>query len=102
LQEQVSDSFRILPVACFDEQTDVGHRRVETRKCSVISDLSMLECKEEWKGLHSPVKIESERYFKSTGKTETDVRLYISSLNSDAKRLNQSVRSHWRVENSLH
>jgi predicted transposase YbfD/YdcC len=102
LLEQVKDSFRFLPVVSVDEQLDSGHGRVETRRCSVISDLSMIEAKEEWNDLRSLVKIESERYIKSTGRTEKETRLYISSLPADAKLINQSVRAHWSVENSLH
>jgi hypothetical protein len=52
LVEQVEDSFRFLPVDAFDEESDCGHGRVETRRCSVISDLSLIESKEEWTGLH--------------------------------------------------
>jgi predicted transposase YbfD/YdcC len=102
LLEQVEDSFRFLPVVSVDEQLDAGHGRVETHRCSVISDLSMIEAKDEWAALRSLVKIESERYIKSTGKTEKETRLYISSLPADAKLINQSVRAHWSVENSLH
>jgi predicted transposase YbfD/YdcC len=102
LLEQVEDSFRFLPVVSLDEQEDVGHGRIETRRCSVISDLSMLEAKDEWSALRSLVKIESERYIKNTGKIERQTRLYISSLPADAKLINQSVRRHWGVENSLH
>ncbi|GHV38663.1 putative transposase YncI [Bacteroidia bacterium] len=102
LLEEVKDSFRFLPVHSFDEQTDVGHGRVKTRRCSVISDLSMIESKEEWVALGCLVKIESERFHKSTGKTENEIRLYISSLPEDAKLINLSVRAHWGVENSLH
>lgn len=102
LLEQVEDSFRFLPINAFDEELDAGHGRVETRRCSVISDLSLIKSKEEWKGLKTLIKIESERYIKSTGKTESETRLYISSLSTDAKLINQSVRSHWGIENSLH
>jgi predicted transposase YbfD/YdcC len=102
LLEQVEDSFRFLPVQDFDEQLDAGHGRVETRRCAVISDLSLIESKEEWTGLKTLIKVESERYIKSTGKTEQESRLYISSLSADAKLINRSVRSHWGVENSLH
>ena len=62
----------------------------------------MIENSGEWSGLACVVRIESERYFKSNGKTEKDTRLYISSLQADAKLINVSVRSHWSVENSLH
>jgi Transposase len=102
LLEQVEDSFRFLPVYNFDEQVDAGHGRVETRRCSVIKDLSMIESKKEWKALGCLVKIESERYIKSTGKSETETRFYISSLLPNAGLINQSVRAHWGIENSLH
>jgi hypothetical protein len=51
LVEQVEDSFRFLPVNAFDDESDCGHGRVETRRCSVISDLSLIESREEWTGL---------------------------------------------------
>ena len=62
----------------------------------------MIEQKEQWKNLKSLVRVESERYIKSTGKTEKETRLYISSLSADASLLNKSIRAHWGIENSLH
>ena len=47
LLEQVEDSFRFLPVHSFDELADAGLGRVETCRCSAISDLSMIESKEK-------------------------------------------------------
>jgi predicted transposase YbfD/YdcC len=102
LLEQTEDSFRFLETQCISEEIDVGHGRVECRTCSVISDLSMIEKKEEWKNLTSLVRIESQRHIKSTGKSENETRYYISSLPAIASLLNKSVRSHWGVENSLH
>jgi predicted transposase YbfD/YdcC len=102
LLEQTEDSFRFLPVNSFDEQLDAGHGRIETRRCSVINDLSLIESKEEWVALSCLVNIESERYIKNTGKTEKEIRFYISSLPADAALINRSVRAHWSVENSLH
>jgi hypothetical protein len=55
--EQVEDSFRFLPVNAFDDESDCGHGRVETRRCSVISDLSLIESREEWTGLKTLIKI---------------------------------------------
>jgi predicted transposase YbfD/YdcC len=98
----VEDSFRLLPVAAADEQLDAGHGRVETRRSSVISDLSLVENREDWPGLRCLVRIASERYFKNSGKTEKETRFYISSLTADAQLINLSVRKHWGVENSLH
>jgi predicted transposase YbfD/YdcC len=102
LVEQVEDSFRFLPVNAFDEALDYGHGRVKTRRCSVISDLSLIASKEEWAGLKTLVKIESERYIKSAGETENEIRFYISSLQADAGLINRSVRAHWGIENALH
>ena len=36
------------------------------------------------------------------GGTLREVRYYISSLAPDAKRLAESIRTHWSIENSLH
>jgi len=35
-------------------------------------------------------------------KTTTEVRLYLSSLASNAENISQAIRSHWGIENSLH
>jgi predicted transposase YbfD/YdcC len=48
------------------------------------------------------VRIESERYHKATGKTEREIRSYITSLKPDAARLNSVIRQHWSIENKLH
>ena len=68
LLEQVEDSFRFLPSVSSNEQTDVGHGRVETRRRRVINDLSLVEHAGEWKGLKCLVEVKSERYFKVNGK----------------------------------
>lgn len=84
------------------EEIDCGHGRVEQRRCSVISDLSLIEKAAEWASLRGLVRIESERYHKATGKTEREIRYYITSLRPDATRLNAVVRQHWGIENKLH
>jgi len=102
LLEQTEDSFRFLDVASVHEETDAGHGRVERRVCTVVKDLSMIEQKQQWEGLKCLVKIEPERYIKSSGKMEKETRYYISSLPADAVLLNKSIRLHWGVENKLH
>lgn len=83
------------------QELDMGHGRVETRKCSVISDLQLIENKDQWSGLKSVARIESERYFKVDGKIETEIRYYICSI-VNAQTIKQAVRRHWGVENKLH
>jgi predicted transposase YbfD/YdcC len=48
------------------------------------------------------VKVESVRYFKCSGKEEKDTRLYLSSVAPEATLINNAVRFHWSIENSLH
>lgn len=36
------------------------------------------------------------------GKTSTETRYYISSIEPDAKRFGKAARGHWTIENSLH
>jgi predicted transposase YbfD/YdcC len=79
---------------------DEGHGRDECRRCWATSDLDWLVGGEEWDGLRSVVLIESERFIGDTLAVEE--RYYLSSLPADAKLLNEAVRSHWGVENSLH
>lgn len=102
LHNQVQDSFRFMEVRSVSHQTDLGHGRVEKRTCSVIDDLSMIEQNNQWKGLHNIIKIESERYMKSTGETQRETRYYISSAKGDGDQFNRNIRDHWKIENSLH
>jgi predicted transposase YbfD/YdcC len=44
--------------------------------------------------------VEATRTIK--GISSTEKRYYLSSLPSDAERIAKAVRTHWRVENSLH
>lgn len=98
----IRDSFRFLPPTSVSQQVDAGHGRVETRTCAVIADSSMIEKSQEWTGLHRLVRLQAERYSKTTGKTERETRYYISSLPSDAEAINRAIRQHWGIENSLH
>ena len=77
-----------------------GHGRDEFRRCWATSDPSWLEGRGEWEGLRSVAMVEAGRFIGD--KLSVETRYYISSLPSDAKLLNEAVRSHWGVENSLH
>lgn len=102
LFEDIKDSFKMLKPDDFHEDVDCDHGRVETRKCSLIRDLSLLEKKGAWTSLNSIIRIESERYIKATGKIQQETRFYISSLKTDANHIGHSIRSHWAIENKLH
>lgn len=102
LLEEVKDSFRMLQAVSVAEEIDCGHGRVERRTCAVIADTTLVEQAAEWTALQGLVRIEAERYHKATGKTEREVRYYITSLKPDATQLNAAIRQHWGIENKLH
>jgi predicted transposase YbfD/YdcC len=77
-----------------------GHGRDECRRCWATSEIDWLEGRQEWADLRSVVLIESERFIGEALTVEE--RYYLSSLPADAELLNEAVRSHWAVENSLH
>ena len=101
LFEDVQDSVRVLNPSDESEDIDYGHGRIETRKCYVLTDSSLVEEATKWKGLTSIIRIERERYFKATGKKEIESSYYISSL-KDALVINNGARKHWGIENKVH
>lgn len=103
LYQDIEDEFRFGQQIKTDITEDLDHGRIETRKCSVITDFKFIENRQEWAGLQSIVKVESIREFKNSDKpTETFTRYYISSLLSGATHLQRAIRLHWGIENKLH
>lgn len=101
LMQDVKDSFLLKKSVAQDKMVDSGHGRVETRTCSVINDLGLIEYPEKWKGLKSLIRMDAEVYNKKTGETTQSTRYYISSLSADAGYINDSIRAHWAIE-SMH
>lgn len=80
-----------------------GHGRIETRQCWATDreeHLALLRKRQQWRGLKSVVRIVSQRQIGET--VEVQTRYFISSLSADAKRILQTKRSHWKIENQLH
>lgn len=84
----------------FAETVDKDHGRIEIRRCYAFGQLDCLTDPEQWKDLRSFAVLESER--RIADRTARELRLYISSLEADAKTLANAIRSHWSVENRLH
>jgi len=91
LQEIVYDEY---------ETVDGDHGRIETRKYVMTSDIDWLQDKENWAGIKSLGMVESTR--EVNGERSHDKRYYISSLECDAEKFANAVRSHWGIENSVH
>lgn len=102
LEQGILDTIALESPEKTDTRHDLDHGRIETRACSVYTDLSHIENREKWAGLKTLARIQTETINKTTGKTGREQRIYISSLGADAENLNISIRKHWSVENNLH
>ena len=104
LYANIIDIFRFSQANTFKsyEDVDTGHGRVETRLCTITNNLELLTNAKDWKNINTLVKIESQRYIKSTKETQKETRYYISNLDIDARTIGDTVRSHWGIENKLH
>ena len=103
LYQNIQDEFRFTKELEIHTDLELDHGRIETRKCSVITNFKHIENTHKWKELKSVIKIESQREFKNSEKPiEKATRYYISSLNGEAKEFQKAIRSHWGIENKLH
>lgn len=103
LYTQIKDEFLFNKNLASKELVDYGHGRIETRKCSTITDFVFVE-KGRWTSLNSIIRVESLRQFKNSDKPEEKaVRFFISSLkNNDPELFLNYTRAHWTIENKLH
>jgi predicted transposase YbfD/YdcC len=91
------------PRATANTQVDGGHARLEKRTAYVLTDFEeWVPAGKRWVGLRSLVAVEATREDLTTGKSTEETRYYVSSRVLTAAQANQSVRSHWLVENQLH
>lgn len=96
----ISTGFEGMQHSCYQTE-DKGHGREEIRHYLMLSEIQkQLDPDSVWSKLNSVGMVESVR--KVDGKTEVEIRYFISSLQGDAEQFGNSVRSHWGIENSLH
>ena len=102
LLEEIENVFSLTKIASCDDQQDFGHGRIESRVCSVITDLTFLDEKANWPGLKSIIRLERETTQKQNLKQTSQSSYFISSAKFSATRFNQVIREHWAIENNLH
>jgi predicted transposase YbfD/YdcC len=87
----------------YHKMVEKDHGRIEIRECWTTSDpeyLDYIASFAAWQGLQSIAMIQAERRI---GEDRTVKRRYfISSLESNAKRLLHAARTYWGIENNLH
>lgn len=87
----------------YKRTTNKGHGRIEIGECWSTSNpeyLNLTRHLHNWAGLKSIVRVVSTRIIDS--KVSKDTRYYITSLEINAERILQVVRTHWAIENGLH
>lgn len=84
----------------FYSSETADHGRHELRRCLMTDNLEEIPMRSEWEGLRSVGVVISDVTIR--GRTTTNWRYYISSLEKNAALLAESVRSHWGIENSVH
>lgn len=90
------------PAPTTHETVEKHHGRLELRRCWATDDpavITWLDPKRAWPGLRSVVAIEAER--RLPGKTEREIRSFLSRLPGDARALAAAVRGHWGIENRV-
>ncbi len=78
------------------------HGRSVRRRVFACEKAAELEALSEWPGLHSVVGVETIRAVIGEGETTAEIRYFLSSREADGKALEDAVRRHWSIENSLH
>ena len=78
---------------------DKGHGRIEKRIYRLLTDISWLKQKDEWRGLKALGMVKSVVTEKDEVREFT--RYFITSL-TDIDEFADSVRKHWSIENQLH
>jgi len=102
LHDDITEAFEQTPKAVSHTQINVDHGRIEKRTCRIITDMDWICSKDQWEGLKTIIEIRSERTYKATNEKQTQVRHYISSINTSADKFNAAIREHWGIENKLH
>ncbi len=84
--------------ACFTQEVDADHGRVESRELWMIKTPWYID---HWKGCKGLCKMVRKRFVKN--KESTEVHYAITSLGTkDIKLIFKVWRDHWKIENQLH
>ena len=81
---------------------DESHGRLVRRRVFASPAAAELEPLHEWPDLRTLLAIETIRNVNGTGKTETEIRYFLTRCNDDPAILARAIRRHWSIENALH
>jgi predicted transposase YbfD/YdcC len=101
VSEQYLNDTEVVKTSPTCTETDSGHGRIETRTCTVSSNIVWLrERHPAWKTVTTIVCIDSVR--EMNGLIVKETRYFLSSLPPDPHKILRAVRAHWGIENALH
>ncbi len=81
---------------------DESHGRLVRRRVFVSSAVRELESLRGWPDLGTVLAVETIRGVNGTGKTEAEIRYFLTSCGDDPAVLVRAIRRHWSIENALH
>ena len=84
----------------YHETEDKNHGRHEIRRHWMMKSEDHLQRGPEWPELQTLGMVESE--WTEKGNVKQECRFYISSMECEAERFAEAIRSHWGIENSVH
>src|SRR3954464_8284014 len=79
-----------------------SHGRLVRRRAFVSSAVRELESLHEWPDLRTVLAVETIRGVHGTGKTEAEIRYFLTSCGDNPAVLVRAIRRHWSIENALH
>jgi predicted transposase YbfD/YdcC len=84
------------------DEFDDAHGRLVRRRVFVCPQASLLEPLRDWPGIRTVLAVETIRSVNGSGKTEAEIRYFLSSCQDRPEVLAKAIRRHWHIENSLH
>lgn len=108
LRQDVERFFADAPAQTLDSYHDLdkGHGRIEDRRVYVSRDIDWLTGDRRFPGEHRFPKITAvakvETRTELADRCRIETRYFIVSRSMTAKDVADAIRSHWRIENSLH
>lgn len=102
LRYSLEDSLQMaIPADIHVEDPCLDHGRIETRTCRVYRGEELITDKEKWNGHLTVIQVDTVTERKANSQTSSEKRLYLSSLDCNAKLLSRITRRHWLIE-SMH
>jgi predicted transposase YbfD/YdcC len=108
LHAEIERFFADAPACVVDthRELDKGHGRIEQRTCHVSRQIEWMSGDRRFPGEYRCPGLAAisliEAKVDTKTKTWTETRYYITSRPLSAQQLAEAVRTHWRIENSLH